>query len=59
MLFQASFDPDEGLERDARWNWEGRGEVDGIYEAVVSGEGVETHIHKERHYTVPRSSGRC
>lgn len=53
MLFRASFEPDTGLERDARWRWQGRGESGGIYEAEVSGEGVATHIHRERHYTVP------
>ncbi|HEY2054775.1 MAG TPA: class I SAM-dependent methyltransferase [Solirubrobacterales bacterium] len=52
-LFRASFDPDEGLQRDARWNWQGLGQVGDIYEAEVSGEGVETHVHKERHYSVP------
>jgi SAM-dependent methyltransferase len=44
---------EEGLDRDARWNWQGRGEVGGVYEAEVSGEGIEPHIHKERHYSVP------
>lgn len=53
MLFRASFEPDTGLRRDARWRWEGRGENGGVYEAEVSGEGVATHIHRERHYTVP------
>jgi SAM-dependent methyltransferase len=52
-LFRLAYDPSEGLDRDARWRWQGRGEVDGIYEAVLSGEGVETHTHKERHYSVP------
>jgi SAM-dependent methyltransferase len=53
MLFRASFEPNAGLVRDPRWRWEGQGETGGVYEAVVSGEGVATHIHKERHYTVP------
>lgn len=53
MLFRASFEPDTGLQRDARWRWEGRGESGGVYEAEVSGEGIATHIHRERHYTVP------
>jgi SAM-dependent methyltransferase len=53
MLFRASFEPDTGLKRDARWRWQGLGETDGIYEAEVSGEGVATHIHRERHYSVP------
>jgi SAM-dependent methyltransferase len=53
MLFRASFEPDHGLKRDARWRWEGQGESGGVYEAVVSGEGVATHVHRERHYTVP------
>jgi len=53
MQFRASFEPETGLERDSRWRWEGRGEVGGVYEAEVSGEGIATHIHKERHYSVP------
>jgi SAM-dependent methyltransferase len=52
-LFRASFEPDTGLERDARWRWQGLGQVGDIFEAEVSGEGVATHIHKERHYSVP------
>lgn len=53
QLFRASFDAGEGLERDARWNWRGLGHAGDIYEAEVSGEGVATHIHRERHYSVP------
>lgn len=52
-LFRASFDAGEGLKRDARWSWRGLGQVGEIYEAEVSGEGVATHIHRERHYSVP------
>jgi SAM-dependent methyltransferase len=36
------------------WTWRGLSsdiEPGGTYEAQVSGEGVETHIHRERHYT--------
>jgi len=53
MLFRSSFEPETGLARDPRWRWEGRGESGGVYEADVSGEGVASHTHKERHYTVP------
>jgi SAM-dependent methyltransferase len=49
----SAFGEDEGLRRDARWQWQGRGQIDGIYEAEVSGEGIEPHTHKERHYSVP------
>jgi SAM-dependent methyltransferase len=52
-LFRASFEPETGLKRDARWHWEGRGATGGVYEAEVSGEGITTHVHKERHYSVP------
>lgn len=52
-LFRASFEPDAGLRRDSRWRWEGRGVSGGVYEAEVSGEGIATHVHRERHYTVP------
>jgi SAM-dependent methyltransferase len=53
LLFQAAFGTGEGLQRGDRWQWEGRGEVDGVYEANVSGDGVAPHTHKERHYSVP------
>jgi len=53
MLFRASFEPEKGLQRDSRWRWEGRGKIGSVYEAEVSGEGIATHTHKERHYTVP------
>jgi SAM-dependent methyltransferase len=53
LMFRGSFEPNTGLKRDARWHWEGRGETGGVYEAEVSGEGVATHVHKERHYSVP------
>jgi len=53
MMFRASFEPNAGLVRDPRWRWEGLGESGGIYEAEVSGEGVATHVHRERHYSVP------
>jgi SAM-dependent methyltransferase len=52
-MFRASFEPETGLRRDARWRWEGRGATGGVYEAEVSGEGIASHTHKERHYTVP------
>jgi SAM-dependent methyltransferase len=52
-LLGSAFGEDEGLQRDGNWHWQGRGQVDGIYEAEVSGEGIEPHTHKERHYTVP------
>jgi hypothetical protein len=53
MMFRSSFEPKTGLVRDPRWHWEGRGETGGVFEADVSGEGVASHTHKERHYTVP------
>lgn len=52
-LFRSNFDPIEGLHRDDRWTWAGRGEVDGIWEAEISGAGIETHVHRERHHPVP------
>ena len=53
QLLHSGFAPGEGLKRDARWHWKGLGQVGDIYEAEVSGDGVATHIHKERHYSVP------
>lgn len=52
-LFRAMYDPSEGLDRDPRWHWRARGLVDGIYEAEIFGEQVETHVHRERHHSVP------
>jgi SAM-dependent methyltransferase len=51
-LFAANFDP-QGTHRDDRWQWRPRGLVDGIWEAEITGEGVEPHLHRERHYSVP------
>jgi SAM-dependent methyltransferase len=51
-LFAANFDP-QGTHRDDRWQWKPRGLVGGVWEAEVSGEGVEPHLHRERHYSVP------
>lgn len=37
------------------WTWRGLSseiEPGGTYEAQISGAGVETHVHRERHYTV-------
>jgi SAM-dependent methyltransferase len=53
QLFRAAYDRGAGLDRDARWHWQGLGQSGEIYEAEVSGDGVATHIHKERHYSVP------
>lgn len=52
-LFADSFNPNEGLRRGDSWEWKARGEVDGVWEAELSGDGVETHVHRERHYSVP------
>jgi hypothetical protein len=37
---------------DARWKWTGRGGDGTLFEAEVSGEDVDTHIHRERHRSV-------
>jgi SAM-dependent methyltransferase len=54
-LFRADFasGASEGMSVGG-WTWRGLSsdiEPGGTYEAEVSGEGVETHIHCERHYT--------
>lgn len=51
-LFAANFDP-QGTHRDDCWRWEPQGLVDGVWEAEISGAGVEPHLHRERHYSVP------
>jgi SAM-dependent methyltransferase len=42
----------ETMNDDARWKWEGRGGDGTLFEAEVSGEGVDTHVHRERHRSV-------
>lgn len=54
-LFRADFadGASEGMSVGG-WTWRGLSseiEPGGTYEAEVSGEGVETHVHRERHYT--------
>lgn len=54
-LFQADFagGESEGMSV-GEWTWRGLSdaiEPGGTYEAQISGAGVETHIHHERHYT--------
>lgn len=52
-LFADSFNIQGGMQRGDSWTWKARGEVDGVWEAELSGDGVETHVHRERHYSVP------
>jgi SAM-dependent methyltransferase len=52
-LFAESFNSQGGMQRGDSWTWKARGEVDGVWEAELSGDGVETHVHRERHYSVP------
>jgi SAM-dependent methyltransferase len=54
-LFQADFagGDSEGMSV-GEWTWRGLSdgiEPGGTYEAQISGAGVETHVHRERHYT--------
>jgi SAM-dependent methyltransferase len=49
--FGISADP-EMMNDNAQWRWEGRGGDGKLFEAEVSGEGVETHLHRERHRPV-------
>lgn len=53
-LFKASFAP-ESSAMDARgWEWRGlsAGSAPGsVFEAELSGEEVETHVHRQRHWT--------
>lgn len=37
---------------DERWVWEGRGGEGDLYEARLSGEDIEPHLHRERHRSV-------
>lgn len=53
-LFRDSF-VTGALERDAQgWEWQGLTESDApgtVFEARLSGDGIETHIHRQRHWT--------
>lgn len=51
-VFGGVFEPGGSMDRGERWSWTGQGQVDGVYEAVMSGDGVETHVHRERWYPV-------
>ncbi|HEX5712645.1 MAG TPA: methyltransferase domain-containing protein [Solirubrobacterales bacterium] len=55
-LFAESFAKgDAELMSRGRWSWTGLAEgvqPGGTYEARLSGDGVETHIHRERHHPV-------
>jgi SAM-dependent methyltransferase len=54
-LFQANFaSGDSDWMSVGQWTWKGLSsdvEPGGTLEAEVSGDGVETHVHRERHYT--------
>lgn len=43
---------DDDMNDDARWLWRGQGGDGTLFEAEISGEGVEAHIHRERHRSV-------
>jgi SAM-dependent methyltransferase len=43
---------DEDISDDARWKWEGRGGDGTVFEAQISGERIEAHVHRERHRPV-------
>jgi SAM-dependent methyltransferase len=54
-LFRENFGPavdPEMMNDNAQWRWEGRGGDGTLFEAEVSGEGVDTHLHRERHRSV-------
>ena len=53
-LFREFFgqQPDEMGDEAERWKWQGRGGDGTIFEAEVSGEGLEPHIHRERYRSV-------
>ena len=52
-LFHDFFEQqDEGPTDDARWKWEGRGGDGTFFSAQISGEQVESHLHRERYRPV-------
>jgi SAM-dependent methyltransferase len=55
-LFRHSFTRLGGEELRWSWTWAGRSETvfpGGTFEAEVSGDGVDTHVHRERHHPIP------
>jgi SAM-dependent methyltransferase len=52
-LFHEFFEQkDEGPSEDSRWKWEGRGGDGTFFQAQISGEQVEPHLHRERYRPV-------
>jgi SAM-dependent methyltransferase len=51
-LFAEFFGAAEEADRDERWRWEGKGGDGTFFESEVSGEGIDTHVHRERHRPV-------
>lgn len=54
-LFRQGFTREGGEETRWSWTWTGKSEAvvaGGTFEAEISGEGVETHIHRERHHPI-------
>jgi SAM-dependent methyltransferase len=51
-VFREAFGADVEDNRGDRWTWRGLGGADDIYEAEISGEEVESNIHRERHWPV-------
>lgn len=53
-LFRDNFKAEEVDEMSAgRWSWRGlasRVGAGGVFEAEISGEGIEAHVHRERHW---------
>jgi SAM-dependent methyltransferase len=53
-MFREQFSPSDAEDMSVeKWQWRGLGEVgDRIYEAEISGAGVRSHVHRERHWRV-------
>jgi SAM-dependent methyltransferase len=43
---------DDEMTDDERWRWRGRGGDGTVFEAEISGERIEPHLHRERHRSV-------
>jgi SAM-dependent methyltransferase len=52
-LFRDFFEGEADEMGGGRWTWRGLGSEGGIWEAELSGPGVRTHRHRERHRPVP------
>jgi SAM-dependent methyltransferase len=58
LMFRSAYEPGEDtVEKDGRrWTWRGLGrevESSPVYRAQIEGDGIETFLNEERHFSIP------